>query len=59
MGLSERVLLAIEIDEMQVKIAKSKVKSRAEPFDQINELNEKIETARDKLIQILFAKESR
>jgi ribosomal 50S subunit-associated protein YjgA (DUF615 family) len=47
--------LGIEIDELKAKAIKTKVASRAEPVNQIDELHDKIETARDNLIQIYFS----
>ena len=47
--------LGVEIDELKAKANKTKVASRAEPVNQIDELHDKIETARDNLIQIYFS----
>jgi hypothetical protein len=48
-----------EIDNLQAKVIKAKTGSGAEPVDQIvdqiNELSEKIEIARNKLIQIFYS----
>ncbi|MHC4639570.1 MAG: hypothetical protein ACYTBV_19040 [Planctomycetota bacterium] len=45
-------MCSIEIDDLQAKVIKTKSGSRAESVGQINELNVKIETARDRLMQI-------
>jgi len=48
-------MLSIEIDDLQAKVIKAKIESGAESVYQINELNLKIETARDRLMQTFFS----
>jgi hypothetical protein len=44
-------MLSIEIDDLQAKVIKVKIESGADSVCQINELNVKIETAPERLIQ--------